>query len=136
MASLWYRGRFECGAVIIHLRLLLTAAHCLPGNFSASHIQILVGSDSLGSGTAYAASYVVVNRGYKPGFLYDDVAAIVLKETLTLSDSVYPICLPKKGMENPTEGSMATVIGFGTYFHGKNGRLSSLPFVFAFCIGN
>ena len=119
MSSLWYKGRFQCGCVIIHVRFVLTAAHCLPSNFTLSKVQVFVSSDSLGSGIAYTVSRVIIHHQYQ-GFVYNDIAVLVLSEPLQLSDAVYPVCLPQSKYPQVKPGTRATVIGFGTYYYGES----------------
>lgn len=129
MASIWYKGMFQCGGTIIHQRVILTAAHCFPRRLNDSFVEILVASTHLGSGVAYKVSKVIIYSKYKEFSVYDDIALVVVKETLQFGPSVFPVCLPKSGMKSFKEGFMATLIGYGSYFYGKKRYMFKLKLV-------
>lgn len=102
-----------CGSALISPLWVLTAAHCMNDCIGA---QIYFGSldKQLMKISRSAYGYTIHPSYQKPSALMNDIAAIKLSSTVTLSASVQPILLPTRSDQaiNYT-GRVLTVVGFG-----------------------
>ncbi|CAO2607815.1 Serine protease 40 [Lemmus lemmus] len=106
-ASLLFRGRHICGAVLIDKNWVASAAHCFQSRSQKpSEYRILLGYNQLGSPTEYSRQMTVnmlilhenYNKFYHQG---NDIALIQLHKPVTYSSSIFPACVP----ENTTKVS-------------------------------
>ncbi|CAO2607814.1 Serine protease 40 [Lemmus lemmus] len=105
-ASLLFRGRHICGAVLIDKNWVASAAHCFQRSQKPSEYRILLGYNQLGSPTEYSRQMTVnmlilhenYNKFYHQG---NDIALIQLHKPVTYSSSIFPACVP----ENTTKVS-------------------------------
>lgn len=119
MASLFIRGRYECGGVIVHARVVVTTAHCFKGDFDPSRLEVVVGSHHLATGQVQQVAQIIPHPEYRQDSVYDDIALVVLQHLLPFGPSVFPVCLRKFGTNELKEGLMATLIGYGSYYYGE-----------------
>jgi len=109
-----------CGATLISVNHVLTAAHCL-APFKQSDIQVKLGEyDFTEAGETEDQTFNVLwmknHENYNDESYEHDIAMIKLDRPAITSNSVWPICLPP-----PTEkftNRRAFVIGWGTIYFG------------------
>jgi len=132
MATVFFRGKFLCGATIISNRVIVTAAHCVRHalfkdkkgkdytSLLTSKYEIMVGTSKLGHGIMYKVSRIIVPEKYHIKMIYYDIAVLFTQQSIMFSESVQPICLPTSYMTTQwLEGMTASMVGFGTFSFGK-----------------
>jgi secreted trypsin-like serine protease len=116
-----------CGASIIAPSVIVTAAHCTPALFSASHgtpfhqIRVVAGclrwndygNDPECQAVDAESNDFIVHPDYMRGITIQDIALIMLKQPFRMTDAVTPICLPE---EDVLYKGMATVAGWGKHY--------------------
>lgn len=100
---------FICGSSIVNQYILLSAAHCIYGCTSQSHIGINLGNENRQRGQTYQAHSFAIHEDFSLKTSQNDICLLKLK---------YPISLHKKAtrialMEKPPYGEKATVAGWG-----------------------
>jgi secreted trypsin-like serine protease len=114
-------GNYTCGGSIIGDRWILTAAHCTMDDnghsILASAMDVRVGANdpAAGEGKKYLVSEVIVNSGFDPNTLVNDIALLKLTEPISYTNAT-PIKLVSKldsaaGATDP--GVMSWVTGYG-----------------------
>ncbi|CAH2090496.1 unnamed protein product [Euphydryas editha] len=109
-------GRSACGASLISVDRLVTAAHCwdVPGQYIVREFTVVLGSNFLFSGgTRIPTSNVVVHPNWSPSNLRNDIAIIYLPYRVTLTQSIQPIELPFNHLWDSFVGDIATAVGYG-----------------------
>ncbi|KAK0042361.1 plasma kallikrein, partial [Biomphalaria pfeifferi] len=86
-----------CGAVLISERWALTAAHCLPNVFDLTFGQRDRARWSNGT-QLHSAHIEMAHPEYDKEKKMADIALIKLNESIEVTDSVHPICLPGPNM--------------------------------------
>nr|CAH7756160.1 unnamed protein product [Callosobruchus chinensis] len=107
--SIQFFGRHGCGGSILTERFILTAAHCVEGDYP-SKVSVRVGSSIRNSG---GAVYDVAKIHIHPNFsevTYDyDVALLRLKNPLVFGPGVEKVALPSKGYAKSLDESSTAV---------------------------
>lgn len=104
-----YTGQF-CGASVVDVEWVLTAAHCVAGE-PAARIDLVIGRHDLTSddGERIGAAEILVHPGYDDRTTVNDLALIRLESPTSFP----PVALPADGtLEIP--GAPVTVIGWGS----------------------
>lgn len=85
--------QYTCSGTLITEKHILTAAQCVTTDMSFIRVGAL---DLQANGDGYNVPIEkgLVHGSFNPNTLQNDVALILLKEPVTFSDSVRPICLP------------------------------------------
>jgi len=111
-----------CGGTLISDRHVMTAAHCTAGSYATpSGMRVLLGEHKTDDATQVKVEVAAINDDplYDTSNLRNDFSILTLKEPVTFSSEVRPICLPSDTSEDYA-GQVATVSGWGTLSSGGN----------------
>lgn len=106
-----HEGLTFCGAAIVNLRWVITAASCAQGK-TTSDVVVVVGTNRLDlwGVPRYQVDRIVVHPNYDVNVDANDVAVLRVRRPFFFSESVQPITL---GSENVEAGTNAVATGFG-----------------------
>ncbi|CAF0745403.1 unnamed protein product [Didymodactylos carnosus] len=118
--TLEYRGKHECGGVIIDQYHILTAAHCLGDPNDLTNYKAKVGVHHRQfSGQLYSISQLIIHPLYDENqwTKQNDIGIIKLAQPIVWSATVQPICLTEKTLAPPL-GKTVFVAGWGNTIDG------------------
>lgn len=114
-AALLYESKIFCGGTIISPVKIVAAAHCVIRITDTGPMQVRVGSSEWKSGGRLMnVSHLVRHPDYnEPTLLNNDVAVIILNDTLTFGPTIGSVQLANESFEL-APGSLVNISGFGT----------------------
>lgn len=121
--GLFESTQFICGGSIIGNKWIVTAAHCVANDLTASKYTVRVGQhdSSVSESTAkdYKVKRIIKHSSYNTNNMDNDIALLELSTSITYSTAVSPVCLP--GVESdPSSGTQVITTGWGeTSAYGK-----------------
>ncbi|XP_069801899.1 transmembrane protease serine 2 isoform X2 [Dendropsophus ebraccatus] len=98
--SLQIRQSHVCGGSIITPDWIVTAAHCVEGNYASASIwTVSAGSIDKSFGLMYSVERVIAHPNYNTETKDNDIALMKLKNSITFTaTTIRPVCLPNTGM--------------------------------------
>nr|XP_024215254.1 transmembrane protease serine 9-like [Halyomorpha halys] len=116
---------YICGGSIINTNVVLTAAHCVfdegLGDVDSTRMVIVVGkkNSSWEHRDVQEQRFEVISKILRPTYrgtttrYQDDIALLVLNDTITFSTTAMPVCIDWEGFYEPNDGEVGTIIGWG-----------------------
>jgi secreted trypsin-like serine protease len=126
MVFLTVNSEFSCGGSILDKDTILTAAHCVDYVTAISSLRIGVGLHNRSSANInnlYSVSRIIIHPQYNNVTFKNDVAIIKLRNALTFSDRVSPVCLPPPNSHSSLYGKNVVATGWGRTQTGKEATL-------------
>ncbi|TRY75246.1 hypothetical protein TCAL_01672 [Tigriopus californicus] len=122
MVALFMKGRQFCGGSLLDRKHILTAAHCIEhfDEMDLKRMRVYLGDhdlrvrgETIGPEQQSRVSTIIRHKSFKTSTLHNDVAILVLKDAITYSDSVQPICL-EEDTSKLFVGETVQVAGWGS----------------------
>ncbi|KAL0994276.1 hypothetical protein UPYG_G00120110 [Umbra pygmaea] len=123
-ASLQKDQQHVCGASLVSLTWLITAAHCFNSRrMDVRHWQVVLGRTQLVSTGSVPVAAIFINKNYEVGTHDYDLAMVQLSRPVVTGDSIRPVCLPPYSLPVKA-GDPLVVTGWGIKH--EEGELSSV----------
>nr|XP_020666243.1 serine protease 27-like isoform X1 [Pogona vitticeps] len=115
--SIKLNGEHHCGGSLVTDQWIITASHCFKLFSKTSNFTVLLGARRLSNPGPYsvtaAVKRIVLNPNYDAGGMRSgDIALVQLKDPITFSKRITPICVPGANVYFPP-GLKCWVTGWG-----------------------
>ncbi|XP_078374455.1 chymotrypsinogen A-like [Oculina patagonica] len=105
-----------CGGSLIEKDVILTAAQCVTFESDPASFKVVVGAHNLeGSPTSVQETInvakVTYHSGFNPTTMENDLALLKLEKSITSSDKVNTVCLPKSRTDQISAGTYCYLTG-------------------------
>jgi trypsin len=108
----------QCGGSILDHKHILTVAHCVDGR-SPSRMKFKARSTQHASGgKLFEVANVTQHPDHDAKTIENDIAVLLLKESLVFGPSISPVELPSSDEDTPEAGTNCSVTGWGSTSHG------------------
>ncbi|KAK2703249.1 hypothetical protein QYM36_018237 [Artemia franciscana] len=123
IARIGQNGRFFCGGALITAKHVVTAAHCLGkrGEYMVRLGDHDKDDDSDPGRIDVVVKAMIPHEKYLKAkqLVQNDIAILLLKESVKFTDRISPICLPMAGLRNlDLANRSVTVAGWGALSYG------------------
>jgi len=109
----------HCGGGILSNNVVLTAAHCVYGQYSSDYLITAGTIDLRSGGSDYNVASMVYHAGFNYNELFNDIALITISGSFSYNTNVQPLTLPSSGLNLP-EGATVTAVGWGLTSYPSN----------------
>ncbi|GFT83453.1 proclotting enzyme [Nephila pilipes] len=128
-----HRGReYWCGGALVGTWYILTAAHCLSDQrgrkYRKEQLTVRLGdhhlfrTDDFMDPIEFKVAAAIPHPQFSRSGFYNDIALLKLRQPVSYSEFISPVCLPTPGLKaNTLVGYMGTVTGWGTLSYGGAG---------------
>ncbi|KAI9585411.1 phenoloxidase-activating factor 2-like [Glossina fuscipes] len=116
---------YACGGSLVGSNIVLTAANCVV-NHEAQKLMVRAGEWDTQSTNEILphvdkqVKEIIVHENYDRNTLHNDVALLILEESLHWEENIRPICLPEPNIN--FDGSKCLASGWGKDKQGREGR--------------